>query len=150
MSTYYSSILFIGVKLASVDELFRDVDVKEYGCEHKVDNHKYCPECGRKAIREYKRKEPKIPLAEDWQYDHCAAVIDDRFYLYYDRDYSGKEVYVGIYSKKEYNPGKTMSLPSAKVQELFAKASDLLDFLRENSIQTEENSFGIHVIPHIS
>lgn len=148
MGCDYGQILFIGVKLLSIDELIDTQRIEVYGCEHKKDGVKFCPECGNKAKRYEYVDNPKISMLEDWKWDHDKPVINDKFYVFHD-EYE-KVTFVGVYSKLEYVPGDIVSLKTHETVELLQKRAELLAFLEENQIKYEEDSFGIHMIPYIS
>ena len=147
MGIDHGQILFVGVKLASVAEMFGRVREEKYGCEHEVDDHKFCPECGRISKRTVTREVPKVELADGWQYKASKPVINDDLFMYYNYE---DEVYVGVYSKLEYTPGPAISLSEKHVAALLKKRIHLMRFLEKHNIKIEPDSFGIHAIPYLS
>ena len=153
MSCDFSQTLLIGVKLSSVTSLFYEESYEEYGCAHKVEDHKFCPECGRQAKRKRTREVPKIELmSDDWLYS-SEKVIANKYYLLKQDKYSGNDdaVFIGIFKKRERNPGPDIFLPSEEVARIMTEdMPELLSFLEEHNISYDKGSIGVHVIPVVS
>jgi hypothetical protein len=150
MGCDFGQVLFIGVRLLSAEEIFEEVKEERYGCHHKVDDSKFCPECGKRSKIICTRQVPKIELGEDWEYEIEKTVVSDKYYMYCNREYSDKEVYIGVYSKLEYNPGATISIDEGNIKYFMNKKTDLIRFLDKHKIKIVPNSFGIYMIPYLS
>jgi hypothetical protein len=148
MGCDYGHVLFIGVMIAE-KEIFDEVEKEEYGCKHKENDHKYCPECGRLSKRKYKEKVPKIPLSEGWKWNQSDPVVNGAFCIHYDIEFGG-DVYIGVYKKIDYTPGPVLSMDEKNVKYFISKKTHLTRFLNKYKIEIEPNSFGIHIIPYLS
>ena len=150
MGCDYGYTLLIGVKLTSVEELFEDIPYEEFGCEHKIKDSKFCPQCGRKAIKKGTRKVEKLPFdTEDWRYTDVPC-LKGKFYVEHNMEY-GDSVYIGVYKKMEYlETLNTICVSNDEYNRLITIVKEeLIPFLNEHGVAFEKDSIGIHVIPYI-
>ena len=153
MGCTYGFTTLIGVELASEDDLIETKYELKRGCEHKVNKHKFCPECGSLARREVEVKIPRIELPEDWRWNVEKKSINDRYHLYYDNAYRKvAKIVISIYyhflESEEMN--KQVELSQEELEEYFGQAEEMIQYLKEHNITPKTDKPRVFVLPYLS